>query len=97
MLQGTCTNVPAGGADPTGTCTALAQPASSCGNDGLCDGGGGCQNYGPSTVCAAASCSSDDSTFTPASLCDGGGNCVPPAATVSCPMLMCDGTMAGCQ
>jgi hypothetical protein len=96
-LQGTCTNVLAGGADPTGTCTGLAQPATSCGNNGLCNGAGGCQNYAAATVCAAASCSSDSTQFTPASLCDGGGNCVPPAMVLTCATPTCNAAAGTCQ
>lgn len=93
-LQGACTNVPPGGADPTGTCT--AQPATGCGTNGLCNGTGGCQSYGTSTVCAAASCAGDSSAFTTASLCDGAGNCTP-GTTSSCPTQTCSTVGPVCQ
>jgi hypothetical protein len=68
---GTCTPVPAGGADPTNTCR--DQGAASCGSDGTCNGTGGCKRYAPGTVCVAARCSAG--TYTSESTCDGQGRC----------------------
>jgi len=93
--QGTCTNVPAGGADPTGTCQAVADPTT-CGNNGLCNGTGGCQDYGASTVCATTC--SGDGTQVLTSSCDGAGNCGPPVATTTCTSpTTCDPTLLVCQ
>jgi hypothetical protein len=93
--EGTCTNVLPGGADPTGTCQAVPDPTT-CGNDGLCNGTGGCQDYGPATVCAS-SCSGDG-TQVLTSVCDGSGNCGTPTVTTTCPSLTtCDPTLFVCQ
>ena len=44
---GTCTNVPTG-QDPLNQCT--DQGVDSCGNDGSCDGAGGCRRYASGTT-----------------------------------------------
>jgi hypothetical protein len=96
-LEGACTNLPAGSADPIGTCTAQISAATTCLLDGLCDGGGGCQNW-PSTTLCATSCSFDQSQFL-RSFCTGDGACdMTPAdqQVISCPTMACDGTL-GCQ
>src|SRR5205814_2907721 len=51
---GVCVAVPAGGADPAGTCK--DQGAASCGNDGTCNGSGACRKYQAGAVCAPAAC-----------------------------------------
>jgi hypothetical protein len=66
--------------DPRGLCT--DQTSGSCGNNGLCNGTGGCQKYGAGTICAPASCSGF--TLSAARTCDGAGACQP-AATMPCP------------
>jgi hypothetical protein len=93
-LEGTCTNVPSGGGDPTGTCT--PQGAASCGRNGTCDGMAGCALYDATTVCAQ-SCSGDQSTLF-STLCDGAGVCGPGTTSVTCPTMMCSaGPPAMCQ
>jgi len=72
-VAGTCTPVPAG-EDPRDDCP--AQPAETCGTTGWCDGAGGCEFFGPETLCDDGEvCTVDDA-------CDGQGNCVgqPPSA-----------------
>jgi hypothetical protein len=45
----------------------------SCGNNGACDGSGGCEKYGPETVCSAAGCSNSAQFGT--GTCNGTGSC----------------------
>jgi hypothetical protein len=85
--EGTCTNVPAGGVDPTGTCTNAKADPSTCGDDGLCNGSGGCELYQPSTVCLNT-CASDGSSLTP-TYCDGGGNCNQAGLSTPCATNYC--------
>jgi hypothetical protein len=86
---GTCSPIAAGGTDPTGTCT--AQPTSTCGTTGLCNGIGGCQLYAAGTTCVAQSCPAGSSTATLARACDGSGTCKP-ATTQSCAAYACNGS-----
>jgi hypothetical protein len=88
---GACGFTPPGMQDETGTCK--DQGAATCGNDGLCDGVGGCQDYAISTSCGSV-CASDNSSLQQ-SFCDGLGDCSP-ALAIPCPTDMCDGTLAGC-
>ena len=66
--EGTCSPVPAG-KDPAGECD--ADPASTCGRNGYCDGTGLCQFYGAETTCNDGQdiCTSGDH-------CNGKGACV---------------------
>ena len=93
--QGACTPIPAGGADPTGTCTLGMQPAATCGADGLCDGAGGCQLW-PATTQCNLTCPAGTSDQL-ATYCDGAGTCSATAVPVAhCAPLMCDG-VASCR
>ena len=83
---GTCSNVPTG-QDPLNQCT--DQGANSCGNDGFCDGTGGCRRYAAGTTCAAASCTG--STLTAARSCNGTGTCQT-ATTSMCNPYACNAT-----
>lgn len=89
---GKCSNVTAGGADPHGVCTAKKQDASTCKENGLCDGSGGCQNFASGTVCTPEMCSMDKAS--PASTCDGGGQCVAKTGQMCLP-YKCNGTKCG--
>jgi len=80
---GACTLVPAGD-DPLGQC-ATSDP-STCGNDGACDGGGGCRMYASGTVCVQQSCAG--STYTPPRTCNGTGTCQM-TTTQSCGTYVC--------
>ena len=80
---GACVNAPPHVADPALICT--DQGASSCGNDGRCDGSGGCERYVAGTVCAPPNCPSGSDSFTGARLCDGLGTCLPPASFTCSP------------
>ncbi len=82
---GVCALVAAGQVDPRGVCT--DQGAATCGSNGLCDGVGGCQQYGQGTVCAASSCPPGGSTLTHQGSCSGTGAC--DATTVSCAPYLC--------
>jgi hypothetical protein len=83
--RGTCAAVPAGGADPSNTCKATA--ASTCGNDGTCNGKGGCSKFASGTVCKNAACATGVVTL--ASRCDGNGACKA-GGTSSCGGFACD-------
>jgi hypothetical protein len=84
--MGRCSSVPVGAGDPRGTC--VDQGVSTCGNDGVCDGAGGCRKYKPGTPCAAERC--DLNVYTPASACNSTGQCVAPAA-LPCAPFACNG------
>jgi hypothetical protein len=85
---GKCTNVAAGGTDPTSTCK--DQGASSCGTNGVCDGAGACQRYPAGTVCVPPKCPTGSSTQTNAQTCDGAGKCQA-ATTTNCTPYACNG------
>jgi hypothetical protein len=68
---GTCAQVAAGAGDPAGTCK--DEGPTSCGNDGTCNGMGGCRKYAAGTTCAAATCAAGMRKA--ASTCDGAGQC----------------------
>jgi hypothetical protein len=83
--DGTCGNI-APGADPDDECT--AQGASTCLQDGFCNGSGACQVYANGTVCVAPSCSG--SILNKADLCNGYGSCVD-SGTQDCTPYACSG------
>jgi hypothetical protein len=84
--QGTCSEVPAGAADPHGRCTASPP----CGFIGTCDGAGACQNASATTSCGTASCM--NATVTPLGFCNGDGTCK--QTPVGCGAYMCAATAA---
>lgn len=91
---GTCANVTAGGKRTGTKTTALcgaATATSSCGNDGTCNGAGGCRKWVSTTVCVAASCASATSEKK-TSYCDGAGACGATAATACGAGYACVGT-----
>lgn len=90
-LVGTCSNVAAGDADPTSSCT--DKGAALCGTNGRCDGSGACQLYGVSTMCAGPSCPAGGTQLTSARICDGAGHCRT-ATTSDCGAYSCDGAAA---
>ena len=91
-MLGTCSAVPDGWQDPTGTCK--DQGAASCGNDGACNGAGACRKYGAGIICAPQRCSGDVKTLP--STCDGGGNCVA-GASAACAPFTCASDGANCN
>jgi hypothetical protein len=94
LLQGSCQNVLAGGADPANACT--DQGPASCGTNGLCNGGGNCARYDISTECMT---SCDATILTPTAthtFCDGAGQCAGLSVLEPCLSLMCTAANAGC-
>ena len=69
--DGQCGPIKAG-FDPGSECA--AQAASTCGQNGSCNGQGACGFHPAGTICAAASCSG--ATEKSASTCDGSGQCL---------------------
>jgi hypothetical protein len=84
--MGRCTPVAAGAVDSKGVCA--DQGATTCGQNGRCDGVGGCQQYKVGTVCAPESCSGN--VYTPASTCTATGQCAPPDS-LPCAPYTCNG------
>lgn len=84
-VNGTCGNV-AVATDPDNECA--AQPQSTCGTSGACDGAGACQLFASGLTCAPASCSG--STLNNASTCNGTGTCVL-GGSQSCGAYLCVG------
>jgi hypothetical protein len=70
---GTCSLVPAGGAPAVASQCAVAA-MSTCGNDGTCNGSGGCRLYASGSTCVAGSCSTGATLVQPR-LCNGAGTC----------------------
>jgi hypothetical protein len=82
---GTCAPA-AEGSDPGNDCP--AEPASSCGRAGGCNGKGACRLHPAGTMCAAAGCSS--SVETSMRTCDGAGQCTG-GTTRDCGTFACMG------
>lgn len=72
---GFCTNVGAG-QNPAGARSCNAQPATSCGRDGTCDGAGNCRDWPSGTHCSTGTCDVATGNFTNPSTCNGSGACV---------------------
>jgi hypothetical protein len=88
---GTCKDVKAGDPDPRGVCQ--DKGAASCGNNGKCDGNGGCQSYAPATQCSPESCVDGMATHTMPGNC-ATGSCA--ATTEQCTPYRC-GTNNDCR
>jgi hypothetical protein len=84
---GTCLPVPAGRRDPRATCT--DQGVASCGQNGTCDGVGGCALYAAGSECAQSFCTGNVST--PPATCDGAGVCVTGPSLVCTPYSCVNG------
>jgi len=69
--------------------------ASTCDQDGTCDGNGGCRLWPGGTVCAAQSCQAP-STLHAADQCDGDGLCVD-SGTSSCAPYACNDALDDCR
>jgi hypothetical protein len=91
---GTCSAVPAGGADPQGGCA--NQGTASCGTDGTCNGSGACRQYSSGTVCVAATCSTG-ATLTSARTCNGSGTCQAATNAACAGGFECDTTNKICK
>ncbi|HEY0714299.1 MAG TPA: LamG domain-containing protein [Polyangia bacterium] len=81
---GTCKPRPAGEPDRLNRCT--AEPESSCGRDGKCDGAGACRKHPKGTICQTGGCASP-AQEKPSSTCDGAGVCQEQAAKLCAPFL----------
>jgi hypothetical protein len=79
----------AGNKDPAQVC--LDGGPGACGNDGRCDGQGGCQKYPNGTTCRAGSCDTGANNETGAGTCLN-GSCSVPAARSCAPFRGCTGT-----
>jgi hypothetical protein len=88
---GFCTNVGSGSA-PVGSRSCSAQPMSSCGRDGTCDGAGGCRDWPSGTQCAPGTCVVATGNFTNPSTCNGSGTCVANAGGNCAPYVCKDAT-----
>ena len=91
--EGTCSPV-AANTDPANECGDSG--ATSCGNNGFCDGAGACARYPAGTTCSAARCDRPLANSTPASQCDGAGTCVP-RSVVACGVYTCNNTTGACN
>ena len=90
---GTCSNVTSGMPDPRGMCP-MSQPES-CGNDGTCNGSGGCKRWPSTTMCRSPSCPAGGPTFTMAAFCDGNGAC-PSSQSTMCAPYKCNAAGTVC-
>ena len=89
---GTCSPISAGARDPRGVC--VDQGAASCGDDGTCDGLGGCSRYAAGVTCAdASSCSG--TLWSGVGRCDGTGTCQ--RQTLPCLPYACDPQTNACH
>ncbi len=84
VKDGTCAPVQQG-QDPDSECA--AEPASSCGLVGHCDGKGACQPHPEGTVCSDATCTTDNQAKAP-SHCQA-GSCQPGALTACTTSALC--------
>ena len=89
---GTCSASP-GGTNPDNDCA--TQPASTCGQNGVCSGSRTCSLYPNGTVCAGSSCASGTSLNLP-DKCDGAGTCAD-AGVQSCVPYTCDSAASHCR
>ena len=80
------------GTDPRMECDASA--ATTCGNDGSCNGAGACRKHAAGTECLAAGCSSG--AVHTASTCNGTGTCIA-GTTTSCGAYQCDAAGLACR
>jgi hypothetical protein len=83
---GDCAFVPAG-LRPDDSLSCTASTPATCGQDGTCDGKGGCRLYVKGTECKAGVCDGD--AVTGAVTCDGIGNCAQ-AISQTCPPYSCE-------
>ena len=87
---GKCTALAAGVASPAGHPTCAKDAATTCGNDGMCDGAGACRKYASGTSCAGGSCDATANSAVTGASCDGKGVCKP-ATPVLCTPFKCSG------
>jgi hypothetical protein len=81
---GTCLPAPVGSRDPRAVC--VDQGVASCGQNGTCDGVGGCALYPAESECAQPFCTGN--VWTPPATCDGAGVCVT-SPSLACTPYVC--------
>jgi MYXO-CTERM domain-containing protein len=86
--DGTCGSIKVD-TDPDNECTSAA--ASTCGQNGSCDGNGACKLWAPGTVCGATTCGNGSQT---GYQCDGFGVCKS-GNTLPCAPYVCSGNVCG--
>jgi hypothetical protein len=91
---GTCTFVVLNKPPRAGQCA--PDVANKCGNTGLCDGAGKCQQAEAGAPCGAATCDPTTNLFTPAPSCDGIGVCKP-AVAINCTPSRCNAARTSCS
>jgi hypothetical protein len=82
-LSGQC-DVIAAATDPDSECT--AQPSSTCGQDGFCNGGGLCGTWAVGTVCGSPGCYSN---VAKPQICIGANQCAPATSGTDCGAFLC--------
>jgi hypothetical protein len=92
-VTGLCGAAPAG-TDSKGFCP--TDLASSCLDDGKCDGGGHCEQWPSGTICASGFCTPTTSSFQTPSTCDGSGTCVGGALSL-CDPYLCQTDGSACK
>jgi hypothetical protein len=90
--EGTCSPVRSGDPPPANHPACPSMPASTCKEDGKCDGAGSCRKWPLDTQCAASTCNPTTNQFVGVSKCDGNGTCVAPAAITCAPYVCKDAT-----
>lgn len=90
---GVCSKVPAG-VKPTDAAECKMEAPSSCGQDGTCDGNGGCRQWVKETSCQSGTCDGDG--IAAGRVCDGKGNCVAGLAE-TCRPYTCDPATNKCE
>jgi len=94
LLAGVCSPVPQGTAPPATHTACTASAASTCQEDGKCDGNGNCELWVNGTSCAGGSCNTATNTAVTGSVCDGAGNCKAPAGVTCAPFTCAAGGTA---
>jgi hypothetical protein len=85
QMNGQCNPIQSGKQAPNGQCA-----QATCGNDGNCDGNGGCEQVPAGTMCAMAACVGN--SFHPPEVCTGG--MCPTGTAMPCAPYVC--TTSGC-
>jgi hypothetical protein len=91
---GHCTAVASGEQSATGHPACEKTSASTCGDDGTCDGKGACRKFESGTDCGGGSCDTANNSAVTGKACDGQGTCVG-AKPVTCAPFKCAAT--GCS
>jgi hypothetical protein len=77
------------GTDPDEECS--IDSVNTCGQDGMCNGFGGCRLRALGTSCGTQTCGGSPPAVTPAGTCNGGGTCIPATTTQPCNGFACSG------